>query len=77
MTPAELRALLRQQTRMIDDCDVDALRLKNGQILGIVIVGKPRAGSGIKLIIEEREHGKSKKETTASREKEGGKKEDR
>lgn len=65
MKAEELRALLRQRVKL-DGLDVvDAIDLKNGQTLGVVLVGKPLAGSGVKLIIEEREHGKSPEEESA------------
>lgn len=65
MTADELRRLLRQHTKGVVGLDaVEVIPLKNGQLLGVVLVGQPRAGNGVKLIIEEREHGTSKKETT-------------
>jgi hypothetical protein len=65
MKAEELRALLRQRIRVEGLDVVDAIDLKNGQTLGVVLVGKPIAGTGVKLIIEEREHGKSPKEEGA------------
>lgn len=57
---AELRELLQRLAKEIKGGHtVEVIPLKNGQILGVVLVGKPRAGSGVKLIIEERKHGKS------------------